>query len=213
MQDLTGKRFGRLVVKNFDYVKNNAYYWICVCDCGNEKSICSTHFKSHKTSSCSCYNKDVVSKRRKTHGKTNTRLYKVWRGLIDRCLYKSHKYYKDYGDRGIKICDEWLGDVGFKNFYNWAIENGYNENAKRGDCTIDRINNDGNYEPNNCRWVDLKIQQNNTRKTKKILYNNKYMSLFEISQICKIDKKIIYRRLLRGWSIDRATTQKIKGEI
>lgn len=208
MQDLKGKRFGRLVVKSFDGIKNGAYYWICKCDCGNEKSICSCHFKYGKTNSCGCYNKELISKRTTKHHLTNTRLFKIWRGMIDRCYYKTHKYYKNYGGRGIDICKEWKDD--FKSFYDWAIKNGYNENAKRGKCTIDRIDNNKGYFPENCRWVDMYVQQNNTRKTKKVWYNNVNITLEELSKLCGISKSILYKRLYKGWSIERATTQKIK---
>ena len=208
MQDLTGQRFGRLVVKKFDCLKNGSYYWICKCDCGNEKSIGSCHFKYGKTSSCGCYNREIVSKRSTKHHLTKTRLFKVWRGMIDRCYYKSQKYYKHYGGRGITICDEWKNN--FISFYNWAIKNGYDSQAKRGQCTIDRIDNDKGYYPENCRWVDIKTQLNNTSVTKRIFYKNKFMTLYEISKICGIKKNIIYARLYRGWSIERATTQKVK---
>lgn len=211
IENLIGKKFGRLLVQKFDCIKNNNYYWICKCDCGNEKSIASGHLKSGRTKSCGCYNREIVSAKCGTHHLTKTRIYKIWRGMIDRCYYPSHKYYKDYGGRGIKICDEWKND--FYKFYVWANQNGYNPNAKRGECTIDRINNDGNYEPNNCRWVNLKEQQNNTRIVKKFYFCGEFLTLYQISKITGIKKSIIYKRLYRGWDMERATKQKIrKGE-
>ena len=96
---------------------------------------------------------------------TNTRLYEVWEGMKQRCYNKNHRSYKNYGGRGIEVCEQWRSD--FMSFYNWATENGYDENAPFGVCTIDRINGDGNYQPTNCRWASFKIQNNNQRGRRK----------------------------------------------
>jgi hypothetical protein len=98
------------------------------------------------------------------HGLTKTKLHKVWKKMIERCRYSTETNYKNYGGRGIKVCDEWNNS--FMTFYEWAIQNGYNEDHKHGECTLDRIDVNGNYEPNNCRWVDMHIQLANRRKYK-----------------------------------------------
>lgn len=169
--DLTGRRFGRLVVLRELRVNNRRQVvWECKCDCGNIVEIPSPHLLSHhKTKSCGCLMREKASTLMKTHGKTGERLYVVWSGMKARCENPNHHYYKNYGGRGIKVCDEWHD---YEVFEKWALENGYDKYAKQGICTIDRIDNDGNYEPSNCRWVDAKIQASN-RRPKQILKEEK----------------------------------------
>lgn len=132
------------------------------------------------------------------HHKSNTRLFHIWCGVKQRCYYHKHKQYKDYGGRGIAVCDEWLRD--FMNFYNWAITNGYRENL-----TIDRIDNNGNYEPNNCRWVTIKQQQRNKSTCRNITINGETHCLMEWCEILNLKYDKIRMRLNRlGWSIERA---------
>lgn len=141
----------------------------------------------------------------KTHGLSKTRLYRVFKSMKDRCFNKNNAYYKNYGGRGITICREWLDD--FAAFYNWALCNGYDENAPKGECTIDRINNNGNYEPSNCRWVNNKVQQSNKRSNKKYKYKNKLMTQNEIAKDLNISPATLINRINK-YGFDKAISYK-----
>lgn len=155
--DLTGQRFGRLVViEEAGHSSDGRVRWLCKCDCGNYTSTPSTKTLRNGTCrSCGCIEKERPNKR--THGKSSTKLFHVWNGMKQRCYNPNNRSYKTYGSRGIKVCDEWRDD--FMAFHDWAIANGYEEGL-----TIDRIDNDGDYEPNNCRWI---TRQENVSKMRK----------------------------------------------
>ncbi len=207
--DITGQKFGRLtVLERKENSKNGISRWLCRCDCGNLTVVLSTQLRKGRTKSCGCYMKEVVSKQRIKHGLSETRLYKVWRTMKERCLCETYRDYKHYGGRGIKVCDEWLDD--FMNFYNWAMDNGYDENAKRGEYTIDRIDVNGNYEPSNCRIVSMKEQANNVRRNHLIEYKGKTQTLSQWSDEVGISSHTLLNRLQNGWSIEKALTTKNK---
>lgn len=150
-ENLLDHKFGKLIVIDFVGVdKTKKAMWLCKCECGNT-TITNTHnLKSGNTTSCGCS---------RTKLKQNIpRLYRIWNGMKTRCSNPNKKEYKNYGGRGIKVCDEWLK---YENFYNWAINNGYKDNL-----TIERINNDSDYEPSNCTWITIQEQQKNKRKPK-----------------------------------------------
>jgi len=154
--NLVGKRFGLVaVLKEAGRTKDRHIQYECVCDCGNHKVISGKELLNGHTHSCGC-------KQRTTHGgrriKATERLYKVWMGMRNRCRQQSGKNYKYYAGRGIRVCEEWND---YSKFREWAYANGYDENAPYMQCTIDRIDVDGNYEPSNCRWVSMKEQSMN----------------------------------------------------
>lgn len=162
IKDLTNQKFGRLkVIKYYGSNKSGRALWLCKCECGNDKVVVGNSLLCGLTESCGCYNKEHAKELHSKHNMSYSKLYKVWQGMKTRCYNPNFIYYCNYGGRGITICNEWLND--FKIFYDWAIDNGYKEGL-----TIDRINNNGNYEPSNCRWITRAEQNRNQRKTKRV---------------------------------------------
>ena len=162
-KNLIGEKFGLLsVIAKSENRKGTNPLWICICDCGNKTEVIQVNLLNSHTTSCGCRSSRIsIADRTRTHGMSYTRLYNVWRGMISRCTYPSHDMYPIYGGRGISICETWRNN--FQSFYEWAMSHGYATDAPFGECTIDRIDNDGNYCPENCRWVDMKAQQANKR--------------------------------------------------
>ena len=160
LKDLTGQRFGRLVaIERAGSTPKREASWLCQCDCGRVVIVPSYNLRSGNTKSCGCFNSAESKRRFTTHGKSTCRLHRVWDNMKQRCYNPSNARYHQYGGRGITICDAWRFD--FQSFYDWAMSHGYDENAPKGKCTIDRIDNDKGYSPDNCRWVDMKVQRHN----------------------------------------------------
>lgn len=153
--DLTGQRFGRLVVVSFSH-KTLGAYWNCCCDCGEHRVVSSNNLRRGNSKSCGCVRREKLVARTTRHGMSQTRLHRIWAAMLQRCHYEKNNNYERYGGRGIAVCSAWRSS--FEAFRDWALANGY-----RDDLTIDRMNNDGNYEPGNCRWATRLEQERNKR--------------------------------------------------
>lgn len=206
--DLTSKKFGRLLVIKRAGVVNRKTMWECRCDCGNIKVIDGYNLRNGITQSCGCFANDMKALRATMHGLSNTRLHGVWTNIINRCTNPKSNEYRYYGGRGITVCDEWRNS--FQAFYDWAYANGYDENAPHGKCTIDRIDNDKGYSPDNCRWVTIKQNSRNTRKNRILEFNGEKHTLSEWTEIIHIPSNTLTERLKRGWSIEKTLTTPAK---
>lgn len=205
--DLSGNKYGRLTVIEYSHTENRLAMWKCKCDCGNEKIVSSVALRSGHCLSCGCLFKDTMqgSKFAYKHGESKSPLYILWSNMKARCNNSNSSDYGRYGAKGIKVCNEWANN--YNTFKKWAISNGYNENL-----TIDRINNNGNYEPNNCRFVNRKIQANNTRNCVYYSYNGNQYTLSELSEIVDIPKGTLWNRInVLGWDFNKAITTPIRG--
>lgn len=192
--DLTGKQFGRLtVVGKSDIQDGKGTLWDCSCSCGNVTTARSYNLLKGKTRSCGC----LRGLNRKTHGMSRTRLYGVWVNMKTRCHNPNSKAYPNYGGRGIRVCDEWAEP---SEFIRWAEANGYRDNL-----TLDRIDNDGDYCPSNCRWVSLKTQQNNTSRNRLFTMGGKTQTLAEWCDETGQPYKTVYKRVFSlGWDFSKA---------
>lgn len=208
--DLTGKRFGRLTVISRDgTTKCGNAKWKCVCDCGKITNPIGSSLERGETKSCGCLARENAAKRKpnKTHGCSDTRLYRIWTSMNDRCRRKSFYKYNLYGGRGITVCDEWRT---FEPFRDWAVKSGYNANAKRGECTLDRIDQNGNYEPLNCRWVSYTQQNRNKRTNVNITYNGITKTAAEWGYALGGNRHCVLRRLQAGWDEGKAVSTPLR---
>ena len=204
--DLTGMHFGRLTAleKSNSIVSpkgKKCTIWKCQCECGNIIYARTDLLRNGKTKSCGCLNSEIAMRKSKSHGLSKTHLYNIWCGMVSRC---KNKEYSNYGGRGIKVCEEWTGNHGFENFYKWAIKAGYDETKSRAEQSIDRIDVDGDYCPENCRWASYVTQQNNRRNNKLIEYRGEIKTLAEWCRELEIGYSKTELRLSRGWSVKDA---------
>jgi hypothetical protein len=184
-KDLTGQVFNKLTVINYD--KNDGK-WRCKCECGNYHNVTSSALKSGSTKSCGCWGVDSRYK----HHLTGTRIYRIYSGMKSRCYNKNNHAYSWYGGRGIYVCKEWLSDPFC--FYEWAISNGYGKNL-----SIDRVDNNREYSPSNCKWSTEKEQGENRRSNRYITINGETKLSLEWSKIFGINQSAICKRMNRGW--------------
>ena len=210
LNDLTGKKFGRLTVlsRSNNNTNDKKPKWICCCDCGNLTEVAGNSLISGRTKSCGCLKAETSHIILKTHGgstKNNKeKLYTIWSDIKQRCYNKNSPAYPYYGGRGITMDNIWYSS--YSAFREWALNNGYDPTARRPDCTIDRIDVNGNYCPENCRWVSMKIQGNNTRKNRVLSLGDETHTVSEWSDILHINSKTIMARLNLGWSVEDALT-------
>ena len=190
-KNIEGMKFNRLKIIKFAGIRNRHKMYLCKCDCGKEVEVSLSNLKSGAVKSCGCLWDEYKQIGNVIHGLGKTRLCSIYHGIKVRCYRKTSVEYERYGGRGITMCDEWLDkNNGLLNFYNWAMANGYADNL-----TIDRIDNNGNYEPSNCRWATNLQQQNNTRLNHKYEYNGGYLTAPELSRLSGINLSTLRHRL------------------
>lgn len=194
-KDLTGQKFGMLTVLKRVENKGKDVAWLCSCDCGKDTVTTTSRLNSGMTKSCGCLKLKGYNWK---HEGSNTRIYNIWQSMKQRCFTPSCFAYKWYGERGISICSDWLGENGFLNFRKWSLEHGYKDNL-----SIDRIDVNGNYEPSNCRWATAKEQGNNTRNNRLLEYKGVVHTISEWASITGINPGTLYSRAEKGWSDEK----------
>jgi len=210
--NLVGQKFNRLLVISLDSIKEEApspkrgdyaskrRYWKCLCDCGNETIVTTKSLRSGNTKSCGCINTERITK----HNKYKSREYSIWIGIKSRCNNPKSASYKWYGGRGISICKRW--DNSFTNFFK---DMGKAPSSKH---IIDRINNDGNYEPSNCRWTIWYFQNRNHRRNVFFEFNGKKMCQEDWAKEIGIHPRTLCDRIQRGWSVEDALTKPVQSK-
>lgn len=192
--DLSGLRSGRLSIISVSHKIKNHYWWLCKCDCGNEVIISGMRLKSKKTKSCGCIAK-------KQNGLSQSSTYRTYKAMLQRCYDSKVPHYKRYGAKGIKVCDRWLDS-----FFNFLQDMG----SRPENCTLDRIDNKGDYNPTNCRWATLKKQANNRAGNHIISAFGQKMTLTEWAEKMKINWFTLRKRIITGLPIEIALTKKVR---
>lgn len=201
MKDYTGKRCGRLVVIKRSEEHPNKL--VCQCDCGNVTEVLISNFYPNHTRSCGCLKSEIIKAgAHTTHGMRYTRLYKIWSDMRKRCKNLNGNRSQSYAGKGITVCEEWND---FSNFEAWAMENGYGD-----DLTIDRVDNDGNYCPENCRWTTVKVQANNRSSNHFLEYGGERKTIAEWSDVTGIAQSVLMGRIRLGWDVERTLTEPVR---
>lgn len=190
---LINKKFGKLLVIA-EYVKNSRRYCVCECECGKKAVVLSTSLKNGHTKSCGCNLEEFRNKNNKIY---KNPIYKILKGMIRRCYSVKDKRFKNYGGRGINICDDWLNNP--NNFIEWALKNGYNKGM-----SIERKNVNGNYCPENCCWIPFNKQARNKTNNRMVEYCGKIKSLVEWCEEFNLSYKAVHYRLNKGWTVEKA---------
>lgn len=199
-----GDKFSRLTIVREVEKRKKARFFLCKCDCGTEKVIRMVQLTSGQTKSCGCFKREHLISMIYKNGLSRTKLYKVWTSMKQRCMNPKCDVYMYYGERGVLIYKDWLE---FENFYNWAVGNGYEEGL-----TIERIDVNSNYEPNNCTWIPQSEQSSNTRRNRLISYNGKKQNIAQWVKETGLSYNCIRSRLKRGWDIKKTLTEPIHTE-
>lgn len=200
--DLTGQRFGRLVVIGSAGRRYKHPLWELKCDCGNTHYCVTASLRSGRTKSCGCLNREQKSQNR-THGDSKSKLYHIYHAMLQRCYDKSFKYYDCYGGRGIKICEEWQS---YEPFRDWALSHGYEDGL-----SIEREDVNRDYCPDNCKWIPLSQQANNRRNTLYVEYHGKMVTMRDLADLYGVDRRRLYRRIVKqGWSVEDAINRPIE---
>ncbi len=204
MNDLTNQRFGRLVaIKPVEAISKSKFKWLCRCDCGNTAIVLNYNLVNGHTLSCGCLQRSKAKESATTHNMHGTRLYRIWAHMKERCTNPNTRNYNGYGGRGITLCEEWLK---FEPFAKWALENGYSENL-----TIERINNDKGYSPENCRWATPFEQASNKRSNHTFTIDGITDTMTNLARKFNIKPTTVFDRLHKGWSEYEALTVPIGG--
>lgn len=206
-EEYLNKKYNGLTVKGFEH-KNNSLSWLCECECGSMKIYNPYKVITGHTKTCGCGKVErchrLTELYRTKHGGRHERLYNIWHGMKLRCYTPTNKDYNNYGGRGITICEEWIND--YAAFRKWALTNGYAD-----DLSIDRIDNDKGYSPDNCRWVNTIKQNNNRRSNHLITYKGETKSIADFCNEKGLSFQTIYARIVhRGWSVEKALETPIK---
>lgn len=196
LKDMSGYIFNDCKVIERAESKNKRAMWLCECFCGNHFIERGSRIRNDSRKSCGCIRKEQAIKRNTKHNKSHTRLYHIWCGMKARCTNPNSPYFNRYGGRGIKICDEW--NKSFDEFYEWSKKNGYSK-----ELTLDRVDNDGNYEPNNCRWASYSMQNRNKRNNVLSEYKGELRTRAEIAELTGLSYNTIRRREQSGIDFDK----------
>lgn len=207
LKDERGNRYGRLLVESLDATNPRpCAWWVCICDCGQMRTLRGTDLRRGKVKSCGCLKRDLQAKRLYRHGFAGTPTYASWKSMNDRCCKPATNGYDNYGGRGIKVCNRW-SDANDSGVVNFVEDMG---RRPRG-CTIDRIDPDGDYTPSNCRWATDKEQRNNMRTA--VTFRGETKSLTEWGRGVGISQTTMHARINKhGWSMEKALTTPIRGK-